>query len=610
MDKADFACQWLDFYKINIFNKGKQIFRYNHDLDYEINKYGMLDTKIKLGEDIGDEEDEEKYTTMSYPEFEKRGYAIKAGYKQEYFWMPNQRIYYYIIRGRIDSLGITYDAVRKAGLKIQHDPSKRRFRLMGKYALPPFNLRPDIGHGPWIIYDMDSPISGGRPKKRERLSVNEARYILRRKTHLSNENTEYQSIPELPLIMSKEKYIVCVAKHRIPQRFIVTGEPRTGKSLFCNNLSTNIFYKWQDSVGWLIDPQNQFYDISKQQEYSKFIKTNKLINHFPVPVPAVHYYLGCKNDSALVHKNISMKLTLSLRELLNKISFYGYGIKTWQLDGAERYLPEHVDALANGNPKTDRDVKDILYSNTPGIDDKSKKHLKSMFYKWQATLKTIFKEQFTSNVYGGDDYATDELEIEFPDGRRMKGHPFIMSMEAGLMPFINDSHVPDKGWVRNYLADVMEKIVSHQIDMGQKGTRNRTWIFPDEMQSIYEIGRRKDNASNSFIKLFKRGGFQEIGFCGNTQSLDKIEPELLKHSTHICCTHTKSPVERKMIANLFNLHKEDVDQLSELEEQEMMVFSDFPFVIYDRWGRRKVPKGRKWFRGKIIPSPNYHKAPG
>jgi hypothetical protein len=64
-----------------------------------------------------------------------------------------------------------------------------------------------------------------------------------------------------------------------------------------------------------------------------------------------------------------------------------------------------------------------------------------------------------------------------------------------------------------------------------------------------------------------------------------------------------------MIMDIFGIEREVVDRLGTLKTQEVMIFSNEPFIIYDKWGRRKVVSDRNWFKGKIIPPVNYHKAP-
>ena len=139
-------------------------------------------------------------------------------------------------------------------------------------------------------------------------------------------------------------------------------------------------------------------------------------------------------------------------------------------------------------------------------------------------------------------------------------------------------------------------------------------LMVDEMQAIYEemSGRRKDACSQAFEMLFRQGAFNEIGFCGNTQSLEKMNKELLKNATHICCVYTQSKAERKSIQDIFT--KEDVpdeviNNLADLKVQEIMIFSNEGFVTYDKFGKRKEVDDRKWFKGRIIPPVSYHMPP-
>ena len=139
--------------------------------------------------------------------------------------------------------------------------------------------------------------------------------------------------------------------------------------------------------------------------------------------------------------------------------------------------------------------------------------------------------------------------------------------------------------------------------------KKRIWIIADELNEIYEIGKKKDNAFAAFEELYRQGRFNNIGFIGNTQSLDKLNPEMYNNATHICCAYMKDHKERKRVGDTFNLPKEVYDQIESLKKLEMMIFSKEPFVVYDRWGRRKVATDRKWFKGRILPPVNFHKVP-
>ena len=618
MSKHAFALQWLDFLGNKVYNKGEQIFLYDgKDPSYEINPYGMLDTKIRYGQKFWDagEESEDNYTRISWPEFDELGYAIKSDSNPEYLWLPRQRCCYMIMKKRRDTIGLSQSAYNKAcqqtNMMLEHDAISRRFRLKGNNVLADPNLPVHSGIGEWVYYDEDKP-KVIIPRKMRNLSREESRAMMKSQMYGESIGTssEYQPIKEIPILISEDKKIICIRKENICQRILCTGASRKGKSTFVNGFATRVVYKFQDRVGWLIDPQNQFYDISLPQEYQEFIKINSWINENPIPLPAIHYYLACKHPNLIAHKDISLKLTLDFEEFLKKYSFFSYGESTWSLDKPGRYLTEVIPYIKN--VENVKELNDKLYEHIPNANDAKKGDgMRSMIFKWKSSFKNIFNERFTSNMFKMDPMETHELEIELKDGTKMKGHPFIMAMEAGLVPLNNTSMVPEKPWVRNYMADLMQKMLSHQKIQGQKGTRTRKWMIVDEMQEIFEkkSGKKIDNASIAFEKLFRQGGFQDIGFVGNTQSLEKLNDEMIKNATHICCVYTQSSAERKIIRDIFELDKEITSKIGELDVQEMMVFSKEPFVVYDRWGRRTVEEDKTWFKGRIIPPPNYHKSP-
>jgi len=604
MSKADFALQWLDFLKVKIYNKGTRIWQYGGEYTYDI---FPLNTRIKCGVELKEENEEIKFTEMSFSEFERLGYAVKSNMYIK--WKPKQRAAYEIIRRTFNSVGISPVSFRMARLKLQHDAMNRRIRLIGENVISNPKLNKNSGVGKWICYDPDRP--NKLKKKDVKLDKESAKHIMESMfTRVDlNKSVEYQPIEEIPILITDEKYIVCIPKMDICPRVLCTGAARHGKSTFINAFCGRVFYKWGDRVGWLIDPQNQFYDISLPQDFSGFTKILELIGEEPKPIPAVHLYLACKNKLPIEHDNISLKLTLNFYEFLNKYEYYSYGKNDWKIEGSERYLKDVLRKVGRRveNVQTVDGLNDIFYEQIPGAsDEKHGKGMRSMIYKWTSSFTSIFKEKFTSNLYLNDSLATDKLKVVYNDGTEMEGHPFIMCMEAGIVPVINTSTLPESVWVRNYMGDLMDKILNHQKQMGKNA--HRLMIAVDEMQSIYEekSGKRKDNASMKSEQLFRQGGFQNIGYAGNTQSLEKLPYELVKNATHIACVYTQSKKERKIIGDTFDL-KEVTDQLLDLKPQEMMIFSSLPFVVYDRWGSKKLVEDKKWFKGRIIPPINYHK---
>jgi len=604
MSGADFALQWLDFLGIKVYNKGKRILEYKTSPKYEIKP---LDTKIKIGQALADE-DQSKFTNLSWKDFDKLGFAIKPE-TNVHFWRQRQQVAYYIVRKRVNTFGLSYDAFKFSKLVIQHDPIHRRIRLIGINVIADETLAIDSGVGPWVIYDPDAPKAAQKKKYFDR---NDIKSLLKGEKIKTN-TQEYHQIEEVPLMISDEGYIVCI-EHNIRNipRILVTGQPRKGKSLFCNAASSRMFLKWGYKVGWLFDIQGQFIDISYPQSYAGFIKQLNIIGEEPCPIPALQFYLACKYQNLVKNKDISFILTLDFYEFLNKFHFYSDGVASWKLKSFDKYYSSPKDRFLLKDAETKEELNDIFYERIPEANEKSGGNLRSMIFSWVNTFESIFTESFTSNLYKSDPAATHELTIEYRGGEKITGHPFIMAMEAGLIPVINISYVPtDSVWIRNYLADLMQKILQNQKKLEFENKNRPLVIVVDEMQTIYEerAGKAKDNCSRSFEQIFRQGAFNKQGFVGNTQSLDKLNPEMVKNASLIACVYTQSKKERDTIKSIFNLTSEVTDMLGELKPKQIMLFSNEPFVIYDRWGRRRIEEDRKWYKGEIIPPPNYHKDP-
>lgn len=601
MEKADFALQWLDYLGNRIYNKGKQIFIYDGHPLYEISK---LKTQIEVGQKIGEEETEDvEYTRMPYSELESNHLIVMKGSK--FLWKQKQRCYYYLAKKIKNSFGLAQSAYASAKLALQHDAPRRRVRLVGENVLAAEGMIPDAGIGEWVYYAPDAPVRTfiKSNTKRSIPTKEDSRRIISSQLYGRRDaKSRILYIEEVPLIMSDEKYIVCMKKEITCQRMIVVGESGQGKSLFINGVDDRIFYMWQDRLGWIIDPLDQFNDLSLPQDYEPFNRMTRWIGNTPKPAPAVQLFLACKNKLKIKHENISLVVTLDFIEFLRKYSFYTFGIKDYNVGDTIRYLPEWVNEIKDA--KSGDEISDIMFEKVPNIS--KDKGMQAMAFKWKNTFNTIFKEKFTSNLYEGQENATDMLEVKFNDGSSLKTHPFIACMEAGLMPVLNIAAARKQRWIRNYLADLMQKIVIHQSAQDKP---NRLWIVADELNEIYEAGKKKDNAFSAFEELYRQGRIINIGFIGNTQSLEKLNPEMCKNATHICCCYMKSASERRMVGKMYGLDKEIYEKIGKLKEREMMVFSNEPFIIYDRWGRRIEAKDRCWFKGKIFPPINKHYVP-
>lgn len=596
MTQADFALQWLNLLGTKIYNKGEQVFKYTGDPKYKITPFK---TTITPGRAFVADEDAKKYVTMPFSEFESTDYVITKN--SDFKWRERQT-YYYALKPKSEiTIPISYSDFKRSGIIIQHQPAMNRLRIIGKDVLAGEQEAADSGVGPWMRLDKKTRQYN---KKVPTLTVEQFKERMKQQMYGTKRTEQVESIhitEEIPILISEEGYVVCIPKQLTCQRIIGLGESGQGKSLLTNSWSSRVnpYGIWKDRVGWIIDPLSQFEDLSLPQAYEGFNKINAMIGNAPRPVPAIQLYMACANPFNIKNPNISMLLTQNFFEFLNKYKFYTFGMKDLDVGDSIRYLHETIRDLKEA--KTGDEVSSIMYSHMDADKDKGKQ---AMIFKWKNTFETIFREKFTSNIYKDNTTATDELEVVYKDGTKLKAHPFIALYEAGVVPVLNIAAARKQRWIRNYLADLMNKVVAHQIRMGND--QHRVWIIADELNEIYEHGKRKDNAYAAFEELFRQGRFNNIGFVGNTQSLKKLNEDMFDNATHICCFYMKDDKSRKMIEQDYKV--DDIgEQIESLKEREAILFSKQPFVIYDSKGNKKTVTNRKWFKGRIIPPTNYHK---
>ena len=603
MSEYDFALQWLDYRKIKVFNKGKQILVYKGEPNYEIS---LIKTKIQSGIDFCDDE-EVKIFPMDYYDLQRMGFIIRAG--TDILWRPRQVCYYKIMKKYADVIGLTQETYRAAqtrlGLLIEHDPKNRRVRLKGNQVLPAKGMPIDCGIGQWIIYGIaDKPMT----EKITDVSLKDSSSMFKDMMYGTDESEpKYIYIDEIPIISTDDKYIVCMQKMDTLQRMLIVGESGYGKSVLTDYLAGAVFYKWEHRVGWMMDPMNQFHSLSLPQDYAQFNKWNSVIGHIPKPMPAVQLYLASKGKIEFMHPNISLLLTLSFKELLYKFKIYSYGIDDWKIEGSTRYIYEHINSIK------DIDDPDTIYSimeDLMCVDFEKDEGNRKMVGKWVATFKTIWHDGFLSNLYKDDILATDELTIKYEDGSEFTGHPFLALLEAGAIPVINTSRASSSRWLRNYLADIIYKIYSHQ---STSKIKKKVWIINDEMGEIYEKGR--DLATDNFENLlFRRARFNDMGVIGNSQSLKKLNTEMFNNATHICCFYLKDAKDRRRVREAFGgselARSVELDNIMRgLKKYEMVMFTKEPTVVYDRWGRRDVIKDKVWWKGRTFFPMNHHETP-
>jgi hypothetical protein len=594
---------WLEYQGFKIYNKGNQILK-NASHDKTEVEFSPLYSSIKLGNNI--DSGEVKKKRISLDTLHSLGLKVV---RDNAVWKDYQKCSYKLVHytTKKSDLNLT-NAGARVHFTIYQDPLNQRCHLEGKDVLGTGG-RIDSGIGEWVSY----------ARNKQKSTSNLSRAELRKRVRIGfDEMSDLQEteIPEVPLMITEEGYILCL-KETIPlQRILIVGESGKGKSFCLNRIAPCFFWKYGHRVVYLIDPLEQFFDLHKPQNVSMFLDKLKIVGEEPRGLPIVNFYMCCADlgDDIIRPQKIDFKLSLDINEVLSvKYEFYFHGIENLKLSSI-RYIEDYRKEFSTATSK--KDIENIMFEKIPEARSGKDKGAAKMIYKYSASFDTIFRERFTSNMYMNDPAECHKWQLKYSNGTEVDGHPVIMAYEAGLVPIINVAMARNRKWFRNLLADIMQKIMRHQILKG-KENQYPLWIVCDEMGEIYEYGKRRDKAHEAFEALFRQGRIQKMGFIGNTQSYSKLDEEWKKNATHLICVKIQDQKERKEIKERFRLTEDQMQELGDLETFEMMVVSkedsDKKWVLYNKYGE-KVEGGkvmeRNAFRGYIIPPIVYHYSPG
>lgn len=647
-----FSKQVLDYYGNKIYVRGKQILKLNHKGHYEL---VPIKPQIIIGQSFLDEPEEENYSHISYETMQRTlKLTIAKRRAKTDAWRGRQRVIHYIIRRKAGVKEIPLKAA--SSLTIEHDPYNKRARLVGETAGTSDGQYGLGGVGPWVYYDQ--PFNRTMNMRIYDTAKAAADSITDR--WLGKEQSDKKKtipIPEMPIMITNDNYLLCLPKTRDLQNILIVGKKRFGKTWVLNRMCGGIYHLFGDCVGVLNDSLDQFHSMMLPNPDISFMRDLSRIGEQPSPLPTINLYLSAPNiNMRYANEGVDFRLVLSFMEFLAKYKFYTFGVRKWDLGGSERYLNENRKYIYKC--VNEDDIKEILFARfSERVDLEKDKGFKAMIMKMRDTFGSIFNEQFTDNLFQDDETTSPTWKLDKavfkcancghpvrkdmngfathyyynkgfgrppvvsskcffencgcsrPEISRetLEGHPFIIAMEAGLVPIINTVTAKRCNYFRNYMADLMEKIPEWQMRRGVN--KNRMWIMIDEQQDIYETGRKKDNAALAYENLIRQGGQNWIGTVGNTQDYQRIHQDIKKNTSHLLCTLIEDAGERRDIQKTYNLTKDQADMLGELNKFEFVAISNEPWVIYDCYGRRKLIS-RRTFRGKVLPPYNMHLKPG
>ena len=602
-----FAKAWLLRLGNQVLINGKDFLGINADKALKKFKIQPLKTWISIGTDLLDEKEIAQITEIPYQEMKHKFgltvYSVPIDNVKVKPWVKNQRMVYVLEKKRIGISGeISYDNFNRMKLKLEWNRKDVTIRGVGHN----FGTREgrfekgDIT--PWVPYDTE------QKSTRKTTLVTHDSYseitdnLVELWTNKKFKNEQVMKINELPVMILEESELLCMPKTMPLPKILIVGKTGRGKSWALNSLMGRVFYIFQHRVGLLNDSLDQFYDLMLKAP-KEFIPELSRVGNEPRNLPVVNLYMSCPNLNVRYNdEHIGYRLTIPLKEFLYRYEFYTKGVSKWDLGSPEKYLRKDV-INAMQKCKTGKEVGKVLEGIIPNATEE--KGIRQMIFKWESAFENIFRDEFTSNLFGHEETTSAYWKVKLSDGEEVTGHPFLVSMEAGLLPVVNNSKAKTRYIAKKHMANLLRKIIDWQIAKDEE-KRKPTWICIDELRDF--LKKKHDELYDSLDYLFTQGRFCKVGFIGSIQSYTTLSEDMKQNASHLIVFHIQTNEERNAIAKDYHISREVIDQLSNLKTFQCLFITKEKVIIYDKCGRRRVVEGGIW-KGKIIPPITVHKSP-
>jgi len=573
-------------------------------------KIEPLNTFIKLGDELINESELSEIVPISYPDMKKLGLAIYRFRAGDKAWRTRQEYVLIIAKRKSGNIPVPETTIRRRNSTgkciLEWDKLNKVIRGVGEdFGIP----EGQFGNGditPWIPYGEKSQ----RGKNLHVLSRHDSFDAITEGLFDSWEGkpqkmTAILDIKEMPIMITTEGKLLCMPydKDYVP-KMVMVGLSGSGKSFTLSSILGRAFLIFHDNAGLLNDSLNQFYDLMIPMDSKAFKRELRRVGNIPCSLPVVNLYMSCPYvKMKYTEENIGYRLVIPFKDFLYRYKFFTYGVDKWNLGKPEKYLTKDV-VNALDNCKNAEDVKRALYSLIPNAAED--KGVKAMIYKWEAAFESIFRDEFTSNLFKHEEMTAPYWRLKTKDGDEYSDHPFIISAYAGLFPIINNAFAKELPIAQKQLADIIRKIVRWQMKMDDK--KKRIWIGIDELKDL--LGKKGSDVYDALDYLFTQGRFPKIGFVGNLQEYTKMSDSMKNNTTHLVVFDLLKETERKAIAADYRI-KERLEEMAQLKENQCIFITKKKMVVYSSDGKREVKKageGGIW-KGKILPPVTVHKKP-
>lgn len=422
------------------------------------------------------------------------------------------------------------------------------------------------------------------------------------------DSSERINIKELPVLISEDGLLLCMPKTKVLPKIIAVGKTRGGKSFALNSIMGRAFYMFQDRVGLVNDSLNQFYDLSLAQNQVAFIKEIGRVDNEPRHLPTINLYMSCPSlKMNYKDEHVSYRLVISFKTFLKSWDYFAQGVDKWKIGAPFKYVSKEI-INEMSQMKTTAEIRNYLFakfSEMQGDGKELEKGKREMLMKWVASIDKVLADKFTDNLFQDEETTAAQWKLVRENGNEVVGHPFIIALEAGLVPVINNYLAKTKPIAIKQMADLLNKVVEHQMHVDKK---KRIWMFIDELKDF--LKHRKGNVLYTALdEIFTQGAFNNIGFAGSIQEYSKLTNSMRNNLSHIIIFDMPSKEERRKVADDLELDKDRMEELYNLGKHQCLFATKESVVIYNREGQRKVVEGGIW-KGKVIPPITHHKDTG
>lgn len=587
----------LNGYSIRETFTGKKLFQYTGKPSTEDYYTKRVQTKIIEGKDFYQKKITKRY--ISYDELKDLGYIISP------HPIDKDTSKRFGRKGMIQSYKIlqpsgTTSEIQKLpdNVVIEINPEENWVRLKG----PMIFYNDGFGFSKKIYYQKkplnkdtgypDHPQEWTNLRKEPEWLEDTFDKIVRYRLH--NEVVETfneKTIPEIPLLFSDNKELICIPTESSDvNRIGFYGMPGGGKTVGMTSVMSRVVEKTNDMIININDPLNQYFNSALPAQTPQFTKWIDWLGETPKPMPMVNFWFASKDITTdMLDNSFDFILPFPFAILLDRWQEIFKGT-TYELDKSAKYLSTFKTDLAKC--KNVDEMVDSLENNLKDV-----KGWDSLKFKWRGLFHTFFEAKCLDVNYGGQ-----QLWNLYKNGRLVsEGHPIFICMEAGLVPNINTSKAKSYLWFKPLFAEWFRIITRYQ-EAKPPEKRIRIWVAADELGDIHMQGKTRDALSESFLDLFRQGRPLDIYPLYNIQLIKSLDESVKKMTGVGVCTKLAHIDERKEIKKMFDISEKELEGIDHMLPLHFIIVGKEPFIVYDRYGR-KVPKSkcRRIYRGQFVP---------